>query len=55
MSIGFRRYFVLPKRVRQNIHLAHLLETGSVNFHDRVVNFFGSMNEAQYVNYLKLA
>ena len=55
MSLGFRRFFVLPNRVRKNIQLAHLLETGNIDCHNRIVSFFQAMTDKEYINYMKLA
>ena len=52
-SLGFKRYAVLPKNVKHNLHVAHLLETGSTNAHDRIVNFFQNMTEQEYINWMK--
>jgi hypothetical protein len=55
MSLGFRRYFILPNRIKVNIQTAHLIETGSLNWHDTVVAFFEAMTDNQYTEYLKAA
>jgi hypothetical protein len=48
MSLGFRRWFCLPNATRKNLGLARLIETGETNQHDFMVNFFGSMTEIEY-------
>ncbi len=55
MSLGFRRYLVLPNRVRKNIQLAHFLKTGSTNWHSATVEFFQEMSQEEYLAYLKQA
>ena len=52
-SLGFKRYAVLPKDVKFNLKVAHLLETGSTNAHDRIVNFFQNMTEQEYITWMK--
>ena len=55
MSLGFRRYTVLPQRVQRNIQLSHYLRTGSINTHDSIVQFFSALSESDYMNYMRLA
>ena len=55
MSLGFRRFLILPNRVKTNIKKAYLIETGSIDSHDHIVSFFGAMTEKEYKNYLILA
>ena len=55
MSFGFRRFLVLPNRVKMNIQKAYLIETGKIDSHDYIVSFFGAMTEKEYKNYLILA
>ena len=55
MSLGFRRFFILPARVKKAIQMAHLLSTGNINSHNSIVSFFESMTDLEYVNYLKNA
>ena len=52
MSLGFRRYFCLPSKVKMNIKVKYLIDTGSSNSHDFVVNFFAEMTEQEYKNYI---
>tara|TARA_R110000851_G_scaffold141057_3_gene278647 strand:+ start:2016 stop:2252 length:237 start_codon:yes stop_codon:yes gene_type:complete len=54
-SLGFKRFFVLPTRVRRALDLAIYLETKDLNTHQKKVDFFEAMSEQEYINYLKLA
>lgn len=54
-SKGFKRYFVLPERVKYNIGLAYYLETGSINDNEFIMSFFENMTEKEYKNYLAMA
>lgn len=54
-SLGFRRYSVLPTRVRHAIGLAYLIANKSIDHLESTKAFFESMSEEEYVNYLKLA
>lgn len=55
MSLGFRRFIILPSRVRNNLMLAHYLETKSTDCHNRIVSFFQAMTIEEYHTYLKSA
>lgn len=52
MSLGFRRYLALPSKKRLGLNVAHLLETGSMNAHARIVTFFEEMTSDEYRTYL---
>lgn len=52
MSIGFRRWSSLPSKVRLNHFKAFYLRTGETNDHDYSVNFFGSMTENEFKQYI---
>ena len=54
-SLGFQRFTVLPRRIRKSLALAHLIETGSTNSHERIVMFFSDMTQEEYITYLKSA
>jgi len=55
-SIGFCRLSSLPKRIRKALNLSHLINGGCVTTaHSSQVNFFESMTDSEFVNYLKLA
>tara|TARA_R110000796_G_scaffold60642_6_gene140302 strand:- start:1386 stop:1610 length:225 start_codon:yes stop_codon:yes gene_type:complete len=55
LSLGFRRFFVLPNRIKMNIKKAYLRNTGSVDSHDYIISFFEEMTEKEYKNYLIFA
>lgn len=55
LSLGFRRYSVLPTRVRHAIGVAYLLAHKSIDHLESTKAFFEAMSEEEYVNYLKLA
>jgi hypothetical protein len=52
-SLGFRRFTVLPNRVQKMINLYYIINHGLTGSHDYIVNFFSSMTEAEYLEYLK--
>jgi hypothetical protein len=52
MSLGFRRFFCLPKAAKLNFSMAYYFQTGSTNDHAYAVNFFGAMTEQQYKQYV---
>lgn len=52
MSLGFRRWSALPAKVRLNHFKAFYLRTGETNDFDYSVNFFGSMTEIEYKQYI---
>lgn len=52
MSLGFRRWSLLPRKVRLNHFKAFYLSTGETNDHDYSVAFFGSMTESEYKQYI---
>lgn len=52
LSIGFRRWSLLPRAVRLNHFKAFYLSTGETNDHYFSVNFFGEMTEAEYKQYI---
>lgn len=52
MSLGFRRFFCLPREVKLNIGIAYYLLTGKTNNHKFTVDFFGKMTEEEYENYV---
>lgn len=52
-SIGFIRLTVLPARVRTNINLACILK-GESNTNS-MLDFFNTLTEEQFINWLKLA
>jgi hypothetical protein len=54
-SLGFKRFFVLPTRVRLALDLAIYLETTDLTTHQQKVDFFEALSEQEYINYLKLA
>ena len=55
MSMGFRRYTVLPRRVKLDIFKGFYAKTGSSNDHDYNVSLFENMSDAEYLKYLKNA
>lgn len=52
-SIGFRRLSVLPVRVITNINLACILK--GENNTNSMLDFFNTLTDEQYINWLKLA
>ena len=52
-SIGFRRLTVLPARVRTNINLSCILK--GENNDNSMKEFFNTLTEEQFINWLKLA
>lgn len=53
MSLGFRRFTVLPNRVQKNLMAAHLIQTGNIDYNQRIKDFFAEMTEDEYLEYLK--
>lgn len=51
-SVGFNRYLVLPIQMKKNLGIAHFLKTKSTDCHNTIVNFFSTMTEREYVEYL---
>jgi hypothetical protein len=52
MSLGFRRWSALPPKVRHNHFKAFHLRTRETNDFDYSVNFFGSMTEEEFKQYV---
>ena len=55
LTLGAKRFFVLPTRVRRALDLAIYLNTGSTNTFKIKIDFFEEMTNEEYINYLKLA
>lgn len=55
MSLGFKRFFVLPNRVKKAMITAHFLNTGETNYHSDVVSFFQNLSKTEYKTWLKNA
>lgn len=54
-SIEFKRWLYLPSRVRYNIGLAWLVETGNLDYYKPALEMFKGMTTQEYINYLTLA
>lgn len=54
-SIEFKRWFHLPSRVKKNIGMAWLVETGNLDYYKPALKMFKEMTDKEYINYLKLA
>lgn len=52
MSLGFRRFFCLPNRIKKNIETALVIKYKTANTHQYAVNFFASMTEEEYKQYV---
>ena len=53
MSIGFRRYLVLPNNFKSSLGAAYFFKTKkTTGFISYVTEFFGNMTEAEYKTYL---
>jgi len=56
-SIGFKRLTVLPMRVRKNFNMAYLTQISKdINkCHSYQVDFLASLNDKEYINWLRNA
>lgn len=54
MTLGYRRYSVLPQRVVRNLGIAHVEKTGKLDFVDHIKNAFQNMTDQEFKNYLRL-
>ena len=55
-SLGFARIHALPKRVRNNLNLASLLNgVGTKDAHHQQKDFLESLSESEFLNWLKIA
>lgn len=52
-SLGFRRYSVLPVRIKQNINLACILR-GENSHHDSFLPLFNLLTEQEFLNWLEI-
>ncbi|OIQ22041.1 MAG: hypothetical protein BM557_01290 [Flavobacterium sp. MedPE-SWcel] len=52
MSLGFRRWNLLPQKIRLNFDKAMFLKTGSINIHKESVSFFEEMSEEEFKQYI---
>jgi len=56
-SLGFKRLVSLPARVRKSFALASNIETNwdGRKAHDNQVSFLESLNDSEFINWLKTA
>jgi hypothetical protein len=52
MSVGFRRYLCLPQRIRKAFDTAYVVRYHNTNIHSFAVDFFASMTETEYAQYV---
>ena len=50
-SLGSKRFYALPKKVRKQINLYRLIRRESNN--DSIKELFNNMTEKEYINWLK--
>ena len=53
-SIGLKRFFHLPSRVRNNIELSLYLKNEHITNKKEIISFFENLKEDEYINYLTI-